>query len=48
LQAAWLDLKLHQRLQADVLWTKPFPPPADIDWRTQPVLGFAARPVVAG
>ena len=48
LQAAWLDLRLHQRLQADVLWSKPFPPPRGLDWREQPVLGFAARPAVAG
>lgn len=47
LQAAWLDLRLHQRLQRDVLWTKPFPPPHGLDWRKQPVLGFAARPVAA-
>ena len=47
LQTAWLDLELHQRLAPDVLWTKPFPP-HDVDWRTQPVLGFAARPVAAG
>jgi glycosyltransferase involved in cell wall biosynthesis len=48
LQAAWLNLKLHQRLQPDVLWTKPFPPPRGVDWCMQPVLGFAARPVAAG
>lgn len=47
LQAAWLDLRLHQRLQRDVLWTKPFPPARGLDWRKQPVLGFAARPVAA-
>ena len=48
LQAAWLDLKLHQRLQPDLLWTKPFPPPRGVDWSVQPVLGFAARPVATG
>lgn len=48
LQAAWLELKLHQRLQPDVLWTKPFPPLRGVDWRMQPVLGFAARPVAVG
>lgn len=48
LQAAWLALKLHQRLQPDLLWTKPFPPLHGVDWRVQPVLGFAARPVAVG
>jgi glycosyltransferase involved in cell wall biosynthesis len=47
LQAQWLDLKLHQRLQPDMLWTKPFPPPHGIDWHVQPVLGYAARPIAA-
>jgi hypothetical protein len=48
LHAAWLALKLHQRLQPDLLWTKPFPPLRGVDWRVQPVLGFAARPVAVG
>jgi len=47
LQATWLDLRLHERSAPDVLWTKSFPPGNEEDWRAQPVIGFAARPVVA-
>jgi hypothetical protein len=47
LQAAWLGLKLHQRLAPDLLWTKSFPSLGDEDWTSRPVLGFAARPVAA-
>ena len=45
LQAAWLELGLHARLRPDLLLTKPFPPPSDVDWREQPILGVAARPI---
>lgn len=48
LQAVWLDLKVHQRVAPDLLLTKPFPLLREVDWRIQPVLGFAARPVAAG
>jgi glycosyltransferase involved in cell wall biosynthesis len=48
LQAVWLALKVHQRVPPDLLLTKPFPPLRGVDWRIQPVLGFAARPVAAG
>ncbi|HTR57250.1 MAG TPA: glycosyltransferase [Casimicrobiaceae bacterium] len=44
LQAAWLALKLHERLPPDVLWVKQFPPSNEAAWSVQPVLGFAARP----
>ncbi|HTP97783.1 MAG TPA: glycosyltransferase family A protein [Casimicrobiaceae bacterium] len=44
LQAAWLALGLHRRLKPDALLVKPYPPPADTDWRSEPMLGFAARP----
>jgi glycosyltransferase involved in cell wall biosynthesis len=47
LQAVWLDLKVHQRQRPDLLRTKPFPPLQGGDWRAEPVLGFAARPVAA-
>ena len=47
LQAAWLDLGLHQRLAADALLTQPFPPSSGVDWQLQPLLGFAARPIAA-
>jgi SAM-dependent methyltransferase len=47
LQAAWLDLGLHQRLAPDVLLTREFPPTGAGDWERQPILGFAARPAAA-
>ena len=47
LHAAWQDLKLHERLRPDVLLTKPYPPQRGMEWRSQPLLGFAARPVAA-
>jgi glycosyltransferase involved in cell wall biosynthesis len=47
LQAAWLDLKLHERSAPDVLRTRSFPPGNEEDWRAQPVIGFAARPLGA-
>ena len=44
LQAAWLDLKLFEKVPPHLILTKPFPPPADSDWRLQPILSpFAAR-----
>ena len=46
LQAAWLDLKLYEKIPPHLLLAKPFPPPADSDWRTQPVLSqFAVHRV---
>ena len=45
LQVAWLELGLHARLRPDLLLTKPFPPPSEVDWREQPMLGVAARPI---
>ncbi|HEX5864037.1 MAG TPA: glycosyltransferase [Casimicrobiaceae bacterium] len=42
LHAAWRDLKLHERLRPDVLLTKPYPPQRGMEWRAQPLLGFAA------
>jgi glycosyltransferase involved in cell wall biosynthesis len=47
LQAAWLTLELDSGLNPDELLVKPFPHHEGADWRTQPVLGFAARRVVA-
>ena len=47
LHAAWQDLKLHERLRPDVLLTKSYPPQRGMEWRSQPLLGFAARPVAA-
>lgn len=44
LQRLWLDLGLPALLRPDAILAKPFPPD-DTDWRLQPLLGFAARPV---
>ncbi len=44
LQAAWLDLKLFDKVPPHLILAKPFPPPADSDWRPQPLLSpFAVR-----
>jgi glycosyltransferase involved in cell wall biosynthesis len=44
LQAAWLELKLFEKVQPHLILAKPFPPPAGSDWRLQPVLSpFAVR-----
>ena len=44
LQAAWLELKLFEKVPPHLIIAKPFPPPADSDWRLQPVLSpFAVR-----
>ena len=44
LQAAWLELKLFEKVPPHLILAKPFPPPADSDWRLQPVLSpFAVR-----
>jgi hypothetical protein len=46
LQAAWLDLRLFERVPPHLILAKPFPPPADADWCLQPVLSpFAVRRV---
>ena len=47
LQAAWLGLGLHDRMRSDLLLAKPFPLPDGIDWREEPMLGFAARPIAS-
>ena len=47
LQAAWLRLGLHERLRSDALVIKPFPPQEAVDWREEPMLGFAARPIAS-
>jgi hypothetical protein len=38
LQAAWIELGLHEKVSPHLMLAKPFPPPADSDWRLQPVL----------
>jgi hypothetical protein len=38
LQAAWLELKLFEKVPPHLMLVKPFPPHADSDWRLQPVL----------
>jgi SAM-dependent methyltransferase len=38
LQAAWLELKLFEKVPPHLMLAKPFPPHADSDWRLQPVL----------
>jgi hypothetical protein len=44
LQAAWLEFKLFEKVPPYLILAKPFPPPADTDWRLQPVLSpFAVR-----
>jgi hypothetical protein len=44
LQAAWLELKLFEKVQPHLILAKPFPPPGGSDWRLQPVLSpFAVR-----
>lgn len=48
LQAAWLELGLHGRVRPDVLLVKPLPDAEEAEWRSQPVLGFAARAVSLG
>jgi hypothetical protein len=45
LQGAWLGLGLQERMRPDLLLTKPYPPPAGIDWLERPVQGLAARRV---
>ncbi len=46
LQAAWLALGLFEKVSPHLILAKPFPPPADADWRPQPVLSrFAVRRV---
>jgi len=47
LQAAWLQLGLHQRIRPDMLLVKPYPPPPGTDWQEQRVQGIAAVPVEA-
>jgi hypothetical protein len=47
LQAAWLGLRLHERLPRNRLLTKPFPPPPDAAWVLQPVLSAAPPPFVS-
>jgi SAM-dependent methyltransferase len=44
LQAAWVELKLFGKVPPHLILAKPFPPPANCDWRLQPVLSpFAVR-----
>lgn len=44
LQAAWLELKLADRLSPHLLFTKPFPQDSAGDWQMRPVLSqFAVR-----
>ena len=44
LQAVWLALELFERVPPHLILAKPFPPPADSDWRLQPVLSpYAVR-----
>ncbi len=38
LQAAWLEFKLFDKVSPHLILAKPYPPPADADWRLQPVL----------
>ncbi len=47
LQQAWLALGLGPLHRPDAILARPLPP-SDADWRRQSLLGFAARPVVAG
>jgi SAM-dependent methyltransferase len=44
LQAAWIELGIFESVPPHLMLTKPFPPPADSDWRLQPVLSpYALR-----
>jgi hypothetical protein len=46
LQAAWLDLKLFDKVPPHLMLAKPFPPPAESDWSPRPMLSsFAVRRV---
>jgi hypothetical protein len=46
LQAAWGEFRLFEKVPPHLMLAKPFPPPADSDWRLQPVLSpFAVRPI---
>ena len=42
LQAAWLELEVHERQSPDQLLVKPFPPDGT-DWQPRAVQGFAVR-----
>lgn len=42
LQAAWLELGIHERHAPDTLLTRAFPTGQD-DWRITPVQGFSVR-----
>jgi hypothetical protein len=44
LQAAWIELGIFEGVPPHLMLAKPFPPPADSDWRLQPVLSpYALR-----
>jgi hypothetical protein len=47
LQAAWLELKVHERQPPHLLLTRPFPP-GEVDWQVQRVLGVSAVPTAPG
>jgi glycosyltransferase involved in cell wall biosynthesis len=44
LQAAWLELGVHERQPPHLFLARPYPPD-DADWQPQPVLGLAVRRV---
>ena len=48
LQAAWVELGLHEGLPPDRLLVRAFPAVHPEEWSSRPILGFAARPVAGG